>query len=40
MKKEAYEIAEIKVHVFEAEDAITTSGNFNPDKHEGDPVGA
>ena len=37
--KEKYEIAEINVHVFEAEDVITTSGVFNPDKHEGNPVG-
>lgn len=39
MAKEKYVTAEIDVHVFEAEDVITTSGNFNPDPHEGNPVG-
>lgn len=39
MEREAYEIAELNVHVFEAEDAIATSGIFNPDPHEGNPVG-
>lgn len=42
MAKEKYVTAELDVHVFEAEDVIMTSGNydnFDPDPHEGNPVG-
>lgn len=42
MAKEKYVTAEIDVHVFETEDVIMTSGNydnFNPDPNEGGPVG-
>lgn len=39
MKKETYEIAELDIIVFKSEDIITTSGEFDPDPNEGNPVG-
>lgn len=39
MKKETYEIAELDIIVFKSEDIIMTSGKFDPDPNEGNPVG-
>lgn len=37
MNKEKYETAEIDVHVFEAEDVITTSGGYSPEFKPNNP---